>query len=238
MTSMEPFWQFPQAEQTALVLSLKIATWCVIISLPLGVVTGWLLGRKQFIGKSLMEVVIHLPLVMPPVATGYALLLILGNRSFLGQWLEQTFEFSFAFAWQGAVLASILVSFPLMVRAIRLSVESIDTKFEIAAKTLGASPWRVFYSITLPLMLPGILTGMVLAFVRSLGEFGATITFASNIQGETATIPLALYTALQQPGGEQIALRLALLSIGLSFIGLWGTEKASQRLQKYLWSSN
>ena len=231
---MSALWVFTEIEQTALWLSLRVSLWSVLLSLPFGIGMGWLLARARFWGKSIFEVVIHLPLVMPPVATGYGLLILFGQKGLIGQTLYEILGISFMFSWKGAVLASMIVSFPLMVRAVRLSVEGIDHKLEVAARTLGAKPLRVFYTITLPLMLPGIVTGTLLVFVRSLGEFGATITFVSNIQGETSTIPLALFTFIQQPGGEEAALRLALLSIGLSFIGLWSSEWITRLINRHL----
>lgn len=208
------------AEWEVLLLSLKIASVAIFVSLPLAVAVAWLLARGNFWGKSLFDSIIHLPLVLPPVALGYLLLILMGKKGIIGQWLYQLFGISFSFNWQGAALASAIVAFPLVVRSIRLAIESIDMRLENVAKTLGAGKWRVFFSITLPLAFPGILMGLVLGFARCLGEFGATITFVSNIQGETRTIPLAMYTLLQTPNGEHAAMRLCIISIVLALIAL------------------
>ena len=196
--------------------------------------SSWLLARKEFYGKSLITGIIHLPLVLPPVVIGYLLLVAMGRNGFIGKYLYQWFGLSFGFSWKGAVLASAVVAFPLVVRAIRLSLESIDFKLEQAAQTLGASPWRVFFTITLPLSLPGVLAGLVLGFARSLGEFGATITFVSNIAGETQTIPLAMYSFIQTPGAEAQTARLCLFAVILSLISLLLSEALSKRMQKKL----
>lgn len=219
-------------ELTTLSLSLKIALVAVFTSLPLGIGLAWLLAKKQFVGKSLLEGFLHLPLVLPPVVIGYLLLISMGRQGILGQFFYQTFGLSFSFNWKGAALASAVVAFPLLVRSIRLSIELIDEKLEDAARTLGASSWRVFYSITLPLMLPGILSGTVLAFARCLGEFGATITFVSNIPGETQTIPLAMFTFIETPGAEQSAARLCILSLLLALASLWCSEWVTKRMRK------
>lgn len=211
-------------EWQAVELSLKVSVVAVIGSLPLGILMAWILVRCRFPGKSLLDSVIHLPLVLPPVVIGYLLLVAMGRRGVIGEWLYDWFGFSFSFSWRGAALASAVVAFPLMVRAIRLALEAIDTRLEQAARTLGANPWRVFFTITLPLSLPGIIVGVVLAFARSLGEFGATITFVSNIPGETRTIPSAMYTLIQTPGGEGAAARLCLISIVLALISLLVSE--------------
>lgn len=208
------------AEWQAVILSLKIAGLAVIVSLPLGILTAWVLVRCRFPGKSLFDSIIHLPLVLPPVVIGYLLLVAMGRKGFIGERLYDWFGFSVSFNWKGAVLAAAVMAFPLMVRAIRQSIEAIDTRLEQAAKTLGASPWKVFFTLTLPLSLPGIIVGSVLAFARSLGEFGATITFVSNIPGETRTIPLAMYTLIQTPGAEGAAARLCVLAILLSLAAL------------------
>lgn len=228
---MNEFWQLTELEQQALGLSLKVALWCVVGSLIPGIVCSWILVRSQFYGKVLLEGLIHLPLVMPPIATGYALLLLFGKKGIFGQWLDAVFGISFAFSWKGAVLASIVVSFPLLVRTVNVSMEAVDQKLEEAARTLGAKPWRIFFTITFPLIVPGILSGMVLAFARSLGEFGATITFVSNIQGETATIPLTMFSLLQQPGTENATLRLLFISIGLSLLALFASEWLNRRIK-------
>jgi len=213
----EPEWQ-------AVLLSLKVSSIAVIISLPFGILCAWVLVRCSFPGKSLFDSLIHLPLVLPPVVVGYLLLVAMGRRGFIGQWLYDWFGLTFAFSWRGAVLAAGVMSFPLMVRAIRLALEAVDLKLEQAARTLGAGRWRVFFTITLPLTLPGIIAGTVLAFARSLGEFGATITFVSNIPGETRTIPSAMYTLIQTPGGESAAARLCLISIVLAVMSLMIAE--------------
>lgn len=221
-------------ELTALLLSLKVATYAVVWLLPSGILLGWLLARKEFIGKSTLDSIIHLPLVLPPVVIGYLLLISMGRRGVIGSWLYDWFGLSFSFSWRGAVLACAVVSLPLMVRAIRLSIESIDTKLEQAAKTLGASPIKVFFTITLPLTLPGVITGVMLAFARSLGEFGATISFVSNIPAETQTIPLAMFTFLETPGEEMAAARLCVISLVIALMSLltseWVSRKARRRL--------
>jgi molybdate transport system permease protein len=221
-------------EIEALGLSLKVALWSVVVSLPFGLAAAWLLARREFFGKTLLDGVVHLPLVLPPVVVGYLLLVLLGRHGPLGSWLYATFGISLPFTWEGAALAAAVMAFPLMVRAMRLSIEAVDQKLETAARTLGASRLSVFVTITLPLMLPGILAGAVLAFARSLGEFGATITFVSNIPGETRTLPLALYSLIQTPGGEAGALRLAMLSILLSLGALAASEFIARRLRARL----
>ena len=221
-------------EWQTLLLSLKIAGAAIIFSLPLGILTAWILARCQFIGKSLFDSIVHLPLVLPPVVLGYLLLLTMGRHGIIGEWLNNYFNLSFSFNWQGAALASAVVAFPLMVRSIRLAIESIDSRLEKVARTLGSKPFRVFMTITLPLAFPGILMGTVLGFARCLGEFGATITFVSNIQGETRTIPLAMYTLLQIPDGESGALRLCIVSIALSLIALFLSEMLNRWHKKKL----
>lgn len=212
------------SEIEAIRLSLRVAVWAMLGSLPVGILAAWLLARCDFPGKSLVDGVIHLPLVLPPVATGYALLLLLGRKGPLGEWLEQTMGIVVAFRWTGAAIASAVMGFPLMVRAIRLSIEAVDRRLESAAHTLGASRSWLFVTITLPLSLPGILAGAILAYAKSLGEFGATITFVSNIPGETRTIPNAIYALTQVPGGEGAALRLCLVSAALSLAALLASE--------------
>lgn len=216
-------------EWQAVLLSLKVSSLAVVCSLPLGILMAWILVRCRFPGKSLLDSIIHLPLVLPPVVIGYLLLVVMGRRGVVGEWLYNWFGFSFSFSWHGAVLASAVVAFPLMVRAIRMSLEAVDTKLELAARTLGASPWRVFFTITLPLSVPGIIVGIVLAFARSLGEFGATITFVSNIPGETRTIPLAMYTLIETPGAEGAAARLCVLAIILSLASLMISDWLAKR---------
>lgn len=222
------------AEYTALLLSLKVALWCTALSCLPGVLIGWLLAKKAFIGKSLLNSLVHLPLVLPPVVPGYLLLLLLGRQGVLGKWLYEEFGLSIAFTWKGAVLAAMIMAFPLMVRAVRLAVELVDTRLEQAALSLGAHPVRVFLSITLPLSLPGVLTGMILTFSRSLGEFGATITFVGNIAGETRTLPLAIYSATHMPGGEGPALRLVMISLLLAFGALMASDYLARRSEPLL----
>ncbi len=221
-------------ELTALLLSLKVAVVAVLWLLPIGVFLGWLLARKEFTGKSTLDSIVHLPLVLPPVVIGYLLLVSMGRRGVIGSWLYDWFGISFSFSWRGAVLACVVVSLPLMVRAIRLSIESIDLKLEQAAKTLGASPVKVFFTITLPLTLPGVITGVMLAFARSLGEFGATISFVSNIPAETQTIPLAMFTFLETPGEEMAAARLCVISIVIALLSLLTSEWVSRRIRRRL----
>ncbi len=217
-------------ELEALRLSLWVSAWAVAASLPLGVAAAWLLARKRFFGKTLLDGLIHLPLVLPPVVTGYLLLLLLGRKGPLGAWLYQHLGVTVAFNWKGAAVAAGVMAFPLMVRAVRLSVQALDRGLEQAARTLGAGRVRVFCTVSLPLMLPGVLTGAVLAFARSLGEFGATITFVSNIPGQTRTLPLALYSLVQTPGGETGALRLCLIAVAVSLFALVASEVISRRL--------
>jgi molybdate transport system permease protein len=212
------------AEIDALQLSLRVAFWSVLISLPFAVAAALVLAKFDFPGKSLIDAVLHLPLVLPPVVIGYFLLLLFGRRGPLGSMLEEYFGIVVAFRWTGAALAAALMGFPLMIRAIRLSLEAIDHNLVAAAATLGANRAWIFATITLPLALPGIITGVVLSFARGLGEFGATITFVSNIPGETQTLPLAIYTFTQVPGGDVQALRLCLLSALLSVAALVVSE--------------
>jgi len=217
-------------EIEALRLSLQVAFWAVLVTLPLGVAVAWVLARCNFPGKALVDSIVHLPLVVPPVVIGYLLLLSLGRRGVVGGWLYDTFGITLIFTWKGAAIASAIMAFPLMVRAIRLSLEAVDQRLETAARTLGATPLKVLFGITLPLTAPGILAGVVLAFARSLGEFGATITFVSNIPGETRTLPIALYSVLQTPNGEVAALRLAVLSVILALAALFTSEILARRL--------
>jgi len=222
------------AEWQAITLSLKIAGSAVGWILLPGIAVAWLLARHEFRGKALLDGLLHLPLVLPPVVVGYLLLLSLGRNGWLGQWLYQGFGFSLPFTWQGAAVAGGVMAFPLLVRAVRLSLEAVDPKLEAAAGTLGANRWRVLFTITLPLAIPGLLTGTVLAFARALSEFGATITFASNIPGETRTLPLALYTLIQTPGKEAAAARLCVLSIVIAMISLMASEWLARRARKRL----
>ena len=217
------------AEREVIWLSLKVSASAVGLSLPLAIILALLFARCDFPGKRLCEGVIYLPLVLPPVVTGYILLLLLGRRGPIGAWLYDAFGITLAFRWTGAAVAAAVMGFPLMVRAIRLSVDAIDRRLERAARTLGAGRLRVFLSITLPLSLPGILAGTILSFGRSLGEFGAIITFVSNIPGETRTLSLAIYTYIQTPGGDAAALRLVLISIVLSLLALLGSEWLAKR---------
>jgi molybdate transport system permease protein len=219
-------------EWEVLELSLRVAVCCVVVSLPLGVCLGWLLARTAFRGKVLLDGLCHLPLVLPPVVTGYVLLLIFGRRGLLGGMLERTLGLQLAFNWKGAVLASAVVGFPLMLRAIRLAIESVDPRLERVARTLGAGPVHAFFTVTLRLAAPGLVVGALLAFARSLGEFGATIAFVSNIQGETRTIPSAIFTYLNQPGGEAPAARLVVISVLLSLAAMVASELLSQRLRR------
>ncbi|GAB3454662.1 molybdate ABC transporter permease subunit [Insolitispirillum peregrinum] len=221
-------------EVAALVLSLKVSSIAVGVSLPFGVFFAWLLARFHFPGKTLLDGLLHLPLVLPPVVVGYGLLVAFGRRGVIGKLTNDLFGFTFAFTWQGAALAAAVMSFPLMVRAMRLSMEQVDRGLEQAARTLGASPLRVFFTITLPLVAPGVLTGVILAFARSLSEFGATITFVSNIPGETRTLPLALYTFTQIPGGADQAFRLCVISVILAMLALLASEVMARRIQKRL----
>jgi molybdate transport system permease protein len=221
---------FDPLDREALELSLKVACWGVGCSLPFAIGAAWLLARGRFRGRVLLAALIYLPLVLPPVVTGYALLLLLGRHGPLGAPLERWFGLVFAFRWTGAAVASAVMGFPLAVRAIQLSFEAVDRGVEQAGATLGAPPWAVFLTITLPLALPGVLAGVLLAFAKSLGEFGATITFVSNIPGETRTIPTAIYALLQVPGGEAAALRLALLSVAISLGAVIGAEMLTRRL--------
>lgn len=216
-------------ELTAVRLSLRVATWAMVASLPLGIATALLLARFDFWGKALVNGLVHLPLVLPPVVTGYALLLLFGRNGPLGRLLAEHLGIVLAFRWTGAALACAVMGFPLMVRAIRLSIETVDRRLEDAAGTLGASPAWVFATITLPLILPGILAGMILSFAKALGEFGATITFVSNIPGETQTLPSAIYTLTQIPGGGPAALRLSLVSVAISLLALLASEALARR---------
>ena len=221
-------WLSPE-EWVVLGLSARVAFCCAVaVSIP-GIACGWLLARTRFPGKSLVDALLHAPLVMPPVVTGYLLLVLLGRRGLFGQFLFNHFGMTFAFTWKAAVIASAVMAFPLMVRAVRIAIEMADPKLEAAARCLGASPLRTFLTITLPLARPGIITGLVLAFARSLGEFGATIVFAGNIQGETRTLPLAVYSYMQSSGGDAAALRLVLVSILLSLGALVVSEIMSRR---------
>jgi molybdate transport system permease protein len=222
------------AELDALRLSLEVAARSVAFSLPLAVLTAWILTRARFPGRTLFDAFVHLPLVLPPVAIGYVLLLLFGTRGAIGAWLRAHFGIQLPFTTAGAALATAVMTFPLMVRSIRLSLENVDRGLEAAARTLGAGALDRFFSITLPLMLPGILAGAVTAFAAGLGEFGAVITFAANIPGVTRTLPLALYTAMQSPDGEPVALRLAIVSFALGLAGLLAAEQLVRRVRARL----
>jgi molybdate transport system permease protein len=221
-------------ESEALTLSLSVATRSVLVSLPLALVLAWVLTRKQFLGRTMLDAFVHLPLVLPPVVVGYLLLLLFGTRGPIGGWLERVLGIELIFTRNGAALATAVMSFPLMVRAMRISLETVDRGLEDAARTLGAGAFDRFVSITLPLMLPGVLAGAITAFSAALGEFGAVITFVSNIPGETRTLPLALYTALQTPGGDSEAARLAILSCALGLGGLLLSEWFARRVRRML----
>jgi len=216
-------------ELEAVRLSLRVAFWSVTGSLPFGILFAWLLARRRFPGKALLDGIIHLPLVVPPVVIGFLLLVLFGRRGPIGAILEQWFGVVVAFRWTGAALAAGIMGFPLMVRAIRLSFETIDRRLEAAASTLGAGRIGVFFTVTLPLALPGVITGVLLSFARSLGEFGATITFVSNIPGETRTLPLAIYTYTQTPAGDAAALRLSAIAVALSLAALYVSEVLVRR---------
>ncbi len=218
-------------ETVALLLSLKVALASVAVCLPFGIAAAWLLARVRFFGKTFVDAALHLPLVVPPVVVGYVLLLLLGRNGALGAWLYDSFGIVIAFTWVGAALAASVMAFPLMVRAMRLSLEAVDRRLEAAAQTLGAPPLRVFLTVTLPLMAPGIIVGSVLAFARALGEFGATITFVSNIPSETQTLPLALYSLAQTPGQEHGALRLAFVAVAVALVALLISEWLAKRIR-------
>ena len=222
------------SEWEALRLSLSIAGRSVLFSLPLATLIAWLLTRRRFLGRTVLDAFVHLPLVLPPVVVGYVLLLLFGARGPIGGWLDRQFGIQLIFTSAGAALATAVMTFPLMVRAIRISPENVDRGLEDAARTLGAGSMDRFVTITLPLMLPGVLAGAVTAFAAGLGEFGAVITFVSNIPGETRTLPLALYTAIQSPGGDAIAARLAVMSFVLGLGGLLLAELLARRLRRYL----
>jgi len=219
------------AEWEAVLLSLRVAALATIASLPPGIWIAYLLARRDFWGRGALNGLVHLPLILPPVVTGYALLLLFGRQGWIGAPLDRFFGVSFAFNWTGAALAAAVMAFPLMVRAIRLAIEAVDPGLEAAASTLGARPRAVFLTVTLPLAAPGILAGAILAFAKALGEFGATITFVSNIPGQTRTIPSAIYAFLQVPGGESAALRLAGLSVLLALGALAASEVLARRVR-------
>ncbi len=216
-------------EWTAILLSLRVASVATLLATPPGIALAYLLARRDFWGKSLLDALVHLPLVLPPVVTGYLLLLAFGRRGPIGAFLADYFGIVLAFRWTGAVLSCGVMSFPLLVRPMRLSIEAVDRRLEQAAETLGAPPWRVFFTVTLPLALPGVLAGMVLGFAKAIGEFGATITFVSNIPGETQTISAAIYSLIQTPDGDTAALRLVVVSIIIAVAALIGAEWFARR---------
>jgi molybdate transport system permease protein len=220
------------AELEVLGLSLKVAFWGVLCSLPVALALAYLLARAHFPGKVVLDGIVHLPLVLPPVVIGYLLLVLLGRNGPLGAWLAEHLGIVFAFRWTGAALAASVMGLPLAVRAMRQAIEAVDRRLEAAAATLGAPPLAVFASVTLPLILPGVLNGMLLSFARSLGEFGATITFVSNIPGETQTLPLAIYSLTQEPGGDAQALRLCALSVAISLSALVVSEVLLRRARR------
>ncbi|HVN42281.1 MAG TPA: molybdate ABC transporter permease subunit [Steroidobacteraceae bacterium] len=221
-------------EWQALLLSARVATWATVLCLPAGVFVGWLLARREFRGKFILETMVQLPMVLPPVVPGYALLMLLGTRGPVGHWLEASFGIVLAFTWKGAVLASAVMAFPLLVQPIRVAFKLIDSRLEQAATTLGATPRDAFLTVALPLALPGLMAGAVLCFSRSLGEFGATMAFVGSIPGETRTLPLAIYGFMHVPGGDGAAMRLAGLSIALAVAALaasqWMARRAERRL--------
>jgi len=223
-----------EIERQALLLSLQVALAAMLLMLPLAVALAWTLARGRFHGKAVVEAVVNLPLVLPPVVIGYALLVTFGRGGPLGRWLHDTLGLQFVFTFRGAVLAAAVMALPLMVRAVRQALEAVDRDLEAAARTLGASRARVFATVTLPLMAPGLLSGAVLGFAASLGEFGATITFVSNVPGETQTLPLAIYSALQQPGGDAAAARLVMWSVLLAVAALGVAQWCHRRVQHWL----
>ena len=224
---------FSRPELNAIYLSLKVATIAILFALPVAIFIAWILSRKQFWGKQLLNSIVHLPLVLPPVVIGYLLLIVMAKRGAIGQYLWEWFGFSFSFSWRGAVLASAVMAFPLMVRSIKQAFDAIDPKLEQAARILGASPLKVFFTLNLPLSFSGIIAGAVLGFARSLGEFGATITFVSNIPNQTQTIPAALFTFIETPDGELAAARLCAIAIVISLITLSASEWLAERQKRY-----
>jgi len=222
------------AELEALRLSLQVALVAIVFSLPLAIGTAWLLARIDFPGKSLVDTLVHLPLVLPPVVIGYFLLVLFGTKGPLGGWLYEVFGLRLVFTRWGAALAAGVMSFPLMVRAIRLALEAVDRDLEAAARTLGASHADVFFSVTLPLMLPGIVSGCIVAFAAALGDFGATITFVGNVQGETQTLSLAIYSLTQSPDGDAAALRLVVISLVLAVSALFASELLARRVRRFI----
>jgi len=220
------------AEWQAVRLSVQVSLWATIVSLPFGIFVAYALARWEFPGKQIVNGLVHLPLILPPVVTGYLLLIVLGRRGYVGQFLDQWFGIVLSFRWTGAAVAAAIMAFPLMVRAIRLAIEAVDPKLEAAASTLGASRGWVFVTVTLPLILPGIIAGAILAFAKAIGEFGATITFVSNIPGQTQTIPSAIYAFLQVPGGEGAATRLVIIAVVIAMAALLLSEFVARRVAK------
>lgn len=223
-----------EAEWTALALSLRVSFWATVLSLPLGIAVAYVLARKEFVGKQLLNGLVHMPLILPPVVTGYLLLLLFGRRGPIGSFLEESFGIVLAFRWTGAVLACAVMAFPLMVRAIRLAIEAVDARLEEASGTLGASPAWTFAFVTLPLIAPGIVAGAILAFAKAMGEFGATITFVANIPGQTQTLPAAIYTFTQVPGGDIGAMRLTIVAIVVAMAALVASELVARRVQRWV----
>ena len=221
-------------EWTIVALSLKVGGVAMLAALPVAFALAWVLARVRFPGKLLLDALVHLPLVVPPVVTGWLLLLAFAPAGPIGGWLAHWFGASVLFRWTGAAIAAGVMALPLMVRAMRLSIEAVDRRLESAARTLGAGPWRVFWTLTLPLSLPGVLAGAVLGFARSIGEFGATITFVSNVPGQTQTLPLAIYSALQRPGAEATVWRLSAISVALSLVALIASELLTRRVRRGL----
>lgn len=220
MQVVNELFRLNDSEIQAVYLSVEVAVYCTLISIPLALIVGYIMARRDFFGKPVIESIIHLPLVLPPVSTGYLLLLLLGSRSFMGKWLFAVFGIKLAFTFQAAVIASVFVSFPLIVRSVRTAIEMVDVGLEEASRILGAGKIKTFFRITVPLAFPGILSGAILAFARSLGEFGATITFAGNIEGVSQTLPLAIFSSMQIPGKEDLTMKLVLISILISFVSV------------------
>lgn len=230
---------FTPLELEALQVSLKVSVWSAVWSFPLALAIAWLLARKEFPGKALLNAAVHIPLVVPPVVIGYLLLILLGRQGIIGSVLSDWFGVGLVFTWQGAAIAASVVAFPLFVRPIRQALEAVDPRLEEAAVTLGADQRQAFFAVTLPIVLPGVITGGLLFFARALGEFGATITFAANIPGETQTLPLALYSATQTPGGDPIAMRLVFLSLALAVAAIlvseWLTRRSTSVRRAEVW---
>ena len=226
------FFVLSHSEVEALTLSVKVATFCTLLICIPAIAVAWLLAKKAFIGKSLLDGLVHIPLILPPVVLGFLLLILLGNQGLVGKWLHETFGITIAFTWMGAVIASAVMAFPLMVRSTRQAISQVDTKLEIAAQSLGASPIKVFFSVTLPLAIPGVISGLILAFSRSLGEFGATITFVGNIEGETQTLPLAIYSYTQTPDGDLAAMRLVILSVMIALAAIVFSNYLERKVAK------